>query len=271
MYQDDKGNFQRTEEEEHVFWGMRLLKIGFILLIICFAAYFIASIIEIVTGLDNYSINMVLRLDQPKIYAVAGITNIIYNTAFTGSIYVLGMGTLFLSRLLPEPVKKSLKIIGILYLILIPLNMLKIIITYSYYAKYSYIETLAIYEKILYTNYSVKIIEFLILVVIAMMLAKELRQMNEMQRGKNGTVVLPGILLALFIFWLAGGIMYYSVINIPDPYDVLEPVIIAAIYLEGISQIFYSAIAVGVFIALLIKTNKIEIPPLAAMNHSSYY
>jgi len=272
MYQDEKGNFHRTDAEENVLWGMRLLKIGFILLIICFTAYFIESIIELYTGLGHYTIDPTYSFNKIKAYYIMIMFLAIFTTTFTGSIYVLGMGTVFLSRILPEPVKKSLKITGILYLILIPLNLLKIIMIYSIYANSSLVTDISRISRII-TNivYSVKVLEFLMLIVIAMLLAKELKQMNEMERGKNGTVVLPGILVAAFIIWLTGGIMFYVVVDKPDPYDVLEPVLNTAIYLEGIGQILYCAIAVGVFIALLVKANKIVIPPLAVINRSGYY
>ncbi|MHA1155317.1 MAG: hypothetical protein ACTSQK_04340 [Candidatus Heimdallarchaeota archaeon] len=271
MYQDEKGNFHRTDAEEHVFWGMRLLKIGFILLIISFTAYFIGSIIEINLGLEHYSINPFYYPLESSSYYSMQVFLAIFNVGFTGSIYVLGIGTLFLSRLLPEPVKKSLKITGIFYLILVPLNLLNLIIVYILQANYAYPGTPRLYNAIILTSYSAAVLEFLMLIVIALMLAKELKLMNEMQSGKNGTVVLPGILVAFFIIWLTGGIMFYVATSLPQPFSTLEPLITAAIYVEGIGQILYCATAVGVFIALLVKANKIAITPLAAMNQSGYY
>ena len=272
MYQDDKGNYQRTEAEEHVFWGMRLLKIAFILLIIGFAAYFIESIFELTRGLEYTTINPVYDLiNSPRNYVATAIFLTIYSSLFTVAIFVLSFGALYLSKMLPDPVKKELKINGMLFLTLIPIRLIGQIIRYSLYTNYSYGGSTGITMASAYITFAVNVLEFLFLVIIAIKMGKELRRMNEMQQGKNGTIAMPWILFAMFMIWLIGSIMFSVIVSIEGYSFQLRDVILAAIYVEGIGQILYSATVIGTFIILLIKANKIAISPLAAMNYHTYY
>ena len=271
MYQEDKGKHYRTETEEQVLWGMRLVKIAFIMLIIGFVFYIIESIIEINWGLKYLLIDPIFSLSiNSQVYVVANIFLTIYTVAFSAAIFTLGFGNLFLSRLMLDPVKKELKITGILFLTLVPIDLIGKIIQYSLYSNYSPHTALNLGRSWYYTQFAFNALKLLFLVIIAMKMGKELRRLNEMQHGKNGTIVFPGVLLAFFIIWFIGGIVYYVVYSLEVSPLQIEPVITAAIYVEGIAQILYAATAVGTFIALLLKANKIAISPLAAMNKSYY-
>ena len=175
-----------------------------------------------------------------------------------------------LSRL-PDPVKKDLKINGMLFLAIIPIRLIGQIVQYSLYANYSYGSILGIAMTSAYISFAVKVLELLFLVIVAIKLGKELRRMTEMQEGKNGTIAMPWILFAMFMIWLIGSIMFYVVASISGYSFQLRDVILASIYVEGIGQILYTAAVIGTFLVLLIKANKIAISPLAAMNYQTYY
>ena len=176
MYQEDKGKQYRTETEEHVLWGMRLVKIAFIMLIIGFVSYFIESIIEINWGLKYIVIDPIYVVSMnSQVYVAGNIFLTIYTVTFTAAIFTLGFGTLFLSRLLLDPVKKQLKITGILFLTLIPINLIGKIIQYSIYGDYSSYNAVNLARSWYYIQFAYTALNLLFLVIITMKMGKELR------------------------------------------------------------------------------------------------